>query len=771
MLQMQELIAKSIRDFKEGSIVKGRILEIRPREVLVDIGYKSEGAIPLSEFDDIETLQVGDEVEVLLERLENDEGMVVLSKEKAAYNQNWEQDRRRSFHGDGLIKGKVKAVVKGGLMVNIGVEAFLPGSQIDIIPPKDLQQFVGNTYDFKIVKINDDRKNVVLSRRELIEQERCEKRQKFLEGVKIGDTVKGAVKNLTDFGAFIDLDGMDGLLHITDMTWGRLGHPSELLKVGQELEVVVLDINREKERVSLGLKQTQKNPWDEIEERFPVGRRSKARSRTSCPTARSSKSRKASKVSSTSPNFPGPSASRARPTCSPSARKSKPSCSASTRRSRRSRSACASSNPIRGTRSRRHRYPIGSQVKGKVRNLTAYGAFVELEEGIDGMIHVSDMSLDAQDQSPDPKSSRRATKSKPWSSTSTRQNQRISLGIKQLDEDPWKEIDAQYKIGDLVKGKVSKIASFGAFVAAARATSTASSTSRRLSEDHVDKVKDVPQGRPGNRSPRHQGGQGRAPHRSLDQGRELQRRRHQERSRGIRQSPSRRRHGRPRAGLRGGRGRISPRRRQEEVSPTARRAPILSQSEERSKTVLVASGNKVVVGAEFGVLLRIGRRFGICHLAHQLDKPGQRSHLIPMRVGFEVAQHRVAFAIGLLESIERSLVIAEAAEDEGGKVGRQIIVPLGTRFEFGKAFVRAFPLAGAAVGMAKIAEQPGGPAAQFVGAAKRSYSAIAASHSNPNCQWMNASNRWASAELESSSSARRAAASERGRICRGGTSP
>src|SRR3984885_11629546 len=261
MTEMQELIAKSLRDFKEGSIVKGRILEVRPREVLVDIGYKSEGVIPLSEFDDVENLEVGDEVDVLLERLENDEGMVVLSKEKAAYRQNWNKIAA-VFAGDGLIKGKVKAVVKGGLMVNIGVEAFLPASQIDIIPPKDLQQFVGNTYDFKIVKINDDRKNVVLSRRELIEQERSEKRQKFLDGVKIGSTVHGTVKNLTDFGAFIDLDGMDGLLHITDMTWGRLGHPSELLKIGQEVDVVVLDINKEKERVSLGLKQTQKNPWD-----------------------------------------------------------------------------------------------------------------------------------------------------------------------------------------------------------------------------------------------------------------------------------------------------------------------------------------------------------------------------------------------------------------------------------------------------------------------------------------------------------------------------
>src|SRR5256884_9717278 len=238
MVQMQDLLAKSFRDFREGSIVKGRVLEIRPREVLVDIGYKSEGIIPSAEFDNIDTLEVGDEVDVLLERLENDEGMVVLSKEKAAYRQNWNKIAS-VYEGDGLIKGKVKSVVKGGLMANIGVEAFLPGSQIDIVPPKDLQQFVGNTYDFKIVKINDERKNVVLSRREIIEQERAEKRARFLETVKVGDTVRGTVKNLTDFGAFIDLDGMDGLLHITDMTWGRLTHPSELLKIGQSLDVVV----------------------------------------------------------------------------------------------------------------------------------------------------------------------------------------------------------------------------------------------------------------------------------------------------------------------------------------------------------------------------------------------------------------------------------------------------------------------------------------------------------------------------------------------------
>src|SRR5437773_10221160 len=208
--------------------------------------------IPITEFDDVDSLEVGDEVDVLLESLENDEVMVVLSKEKAAYRQN-SNKIASVFQGDGLIKGKVKSVVKGGLMLTIGVEAFVPASQIDVVPPKDLQQFVGNTYDFKIVKINDDRKNVVLSRRELIEQERSVKREKFMEGVKIGDKVQGTVNNLTDFGAFIDLDGMDGLLHITDKTCDRLGDTSELLKVCQQLEVVVLDMNKAQECVSVGL--------------------------------------------------------------------------------------------------------------------------------------------------------------------------------------------------------------------------------------------------------------------------------------------------------------------------------------------------------------------------------------------------------------------------------------------------------------------------------------------------------------------------------------
>jgi small subunit ribosomal protein S1 len=487
MTEMQELIAKSLRDFKEGSIVKGRVLEIRPREVLVDIGYKSEGVIPASEFDDMGDVEVGDEVEVLLEKLENEDGMVVLSKEKAAHKQNWDKIVK-VFEGDGLIKGKVKAVVKGGLTVNIGVEAFLPGSQIDIVPPKDLQQFVGNTYDFKIVKINDERKNVVLSRREIIEQERAEKRARFLETVKLGDTVKGVVKNLTDFGAFIDLDGMDGLLHITDMTWGRLTHPSELLKIGQEIDVVVLDINKEKERVSLGLKQTQRNPWDKIEERFPVGATVHGKVTNLVPYGAFVEIEEGveglihvSELSWTK-RITRPSDVLSQGQLIEAVvlgvNKEEQKISLGVRQ--------LEPNPWDVIE---HKYVIGSRVKGKIRNMTAYGAFVELEEGIDGMIHVSDLSWTRKINHPS-EVLKKNDEVEAIVLDIDKVNQRISLGVKQLDSDPWKEIDQKYKIGDLVHGKVTKLASFGAFVQLQDDIDGLVHISQ-LSEEHVAKVKDV----------------------------------------------------------------------------------------------------------------------------------------------------------------------------------------------------------------------------------------------------------------------------------------
>ena len=487
MIQMQDVMSKPMPDFREGSIVKGRILEIRPREVLVDVGYKSEGVIPLTEFEEADSLEVGDEVDVLLERLENEDGMVVLSKEKAAYRQNWNKIVG-VFEGDGLIKGKVKSVVKGGLMVNIGVEAFLPASQIDVVPPKDLQQFVGNTYDFKIVKLNDDRKNVVLSRREVIEQERSEKRQKFMEGVNVGDRVTGTVKNITDFGAFIDLDGMDGLLHVTDMTWGRLGHPSELLKVGQQLEVVVLDINKEKERVSLGLKQTQKNPWDQIEERFPAGQRIRGKITNLVPYGAFVEIEEGveglihvSELSWTKRIM--------RPSDILSVGQEVEAVVLGVNKEEQKISLGLRQLEPNPWDEIEKKFTIGSTVKGKIRNMTAYGAFVELEEGIDGMIHVSDLSWTRKINHPS-EMFKKGDEVEAVVIDIDKVNQRISLGIKQLAEDPWKTIDEKYKIGDLVKGKVTKLASFGAFVQLQDDIDGLVHISQ-LSEDHVAKVKDV----------------------------------------------------------------------------------------------------------------------------------------------------------------------------------------------------------------------------------------------------------------------------------------
>jgi len=482
---LADLIAGSFRELSEGSIVKGKILEIKPQVILVDIGYKSEGAIPSNEFED-EDIQVGDEVEVLLERLENDEGMVVLSKEKAAHRQNWEKIYN-VFKDGGLVKGKVKSVVKGGLMVNVGVEAFLPGSQIDIIPPKDLNEYVGKVFEFKIVKINDERKNIVLSRREVIEAERAEQRQKFLDGVTPGDKVIGIVKNITDFGAFVDLNGMDGLLHITDMSWGRLNHPSEMLGIGQKIEVQILEVNREKERVSLGLKQLQNNPWENIEARYPVGQRVRGKVTKLVAYGAFVEVEEGveglvhvSELSWTK--------RIARPSDVLTVGQEIEASVLGINKEERKISLGVRQLDTNPWDDIDARYPIGTQMKRAVRNLTAYGAFVELEEGIDGMIHVSDLSWTRKINHP----SELLKKGQEVDAVVLgidKANQRISLGMKQLDTDPWSTIDTRFKVGDVVKGRVAKIASFGAFVELEDDIDGLVHISQ-ISEDRIEKVKD-----------------------------------------------------------------------------------------------------------------------------------------------------------------------------------------------------------------------------------------------------------------------------------------
>jgi len=476
-----------MQNFREGTIVKGRIIERRPREVMVDIGYKSEGAIDLNEFSSTDDLAIGQEIEVLLERLENEDGQVILSRQKAAHKQNWDKIVKLSEAGK-TVQGLVKGIVKGGLMVDVGVEAFLPSSQIDINPPKNLREFLGQTLECRIVKLNEDRKNVVLSRRELIEEERNEKRAKLLSHLDKGAKVKGRVKNLTEFGAFVDLDGLDGLLHVTDMTWGRLGHPSELLQTGQEIEVLVLEIDKERLRVSLGLKQMSENPWDKIAEKYPVNLKVRGKITSLVPYGAFIQLE------------PGVEGLVHVSELSWTRRIARPSDILQEGQEIDAIVITVSKEEQKLSLSVRHlepnpweeihlRYPVGRPVKGVVRNTTAYGAFVELEEGIDGMIHVSDMSWTRK-----PAHASEVVKKGDTVDAQVlgidKANQRISLGLKQLAEDPWKQVENRFKIGQMVKGTISKVASFGAFVQLEGELDGLVHISQ-ISEERVAKVKDV----------------------------------------------------------------------------------------------------------------------------------------------------------------------------------------------------------------------------------------------------------------------------------------
>ena len=487
MTNFETLLSQSMQNFKEGTIVKGRIIERRPREVMVDIGYKSEGAIDLNEFSSADDLAIGQEIEVLLERLENEDGQVILSRQKAAHKQNWDKILKLSEAGK-TVKGLVKGIVKGGLMVDVGVEAFLPSSQIDINPPKNLREFLGQTLECRIVKLNEDRKNVVLSRRELIEEERNEKRSKLLSHLDKGAKVKGRVKNLTEFGAFVDLDGLDGLLHVTDMTWGRLGHPSEMLQTGQEIEVIVLEIDKERLRVSLGMKQMSENPWDKIAEKYPVNLKVRGKITSLVPYGAFIQLE------------PGVEGLVHVSELSWTRRINRPSDVLQDGQEIDAIVISVSKEEQKLSLSVRHleanpweeihlRYPVGRPVKGIVRNTTAYGAFVELEEGIDGMIHVSDMSWTR-------KPAHASELLKKGDSVEAQvlgidqANQRISLGLKQLAEDPWKQVETRFKIGQMVKGTVSKVASFGAFIQLEGELDGLVHISQ-ISEERVAKVKDV----------------------------------------------------------------------------------------------------------------------------------------------------------------------------------------------------------------------------------------------------------------------------------------
>ena len=402
MPSMDELLQGTVKsDFVEGSIIPGTIVEKRNDGALVDIGYKAEGFVPAGEFSKWNDVKVGDTIDVFLEEIENENSMPGISLSKACAIKAWNRITDECGEGS-VVKGLMKHRVKGGIIVDIdGVEAFLPGSQIDIGPVRNMDDFIGKEFDVKILKINSERRNIVVSRRELLEESLRDRRSNLLKEMEIGQLRSGVVKNITDFGAFIDLGGVDGLLHITDMSWGRISHPSELLEVGQPVEVVILDIDYNKERVSLGYKQKSQNPWEAVEEK----------------------------------------------------------------------------------------YPVGSRIHGKVRNMTSYGAFVEIENDIDGMIHVSDMSWTRKINNPN-------EVLKPGQEVEAiildinPEQQRISLGLKQTESDPWENIDKLYAVGDVVTGKVTKITAFGAFIELSHKIDGLIHISQ-ISKEHVDKVKDV----------------------------------------------------------------------------------------------------------------------------------------------------------------------------------------------------------------------------------------------------------------------------------------
>ena len=485
---MEEAMSQSQTSFVAGQIVKGTIIEIRSKEIMVDIGYKSEGSVPTNEFEDLEEdLKIGDQVDVLIIQLEDREGMVVLSHEQAIFKQNWDNIRAICEEG-GRIKGRIKAAVKGGLIVNIGVEAFLPSSQIDVNTPADLDGLVGQAFEFKVVKLNLERQNIVLSRRELLEEERSEQRAQLLGEMVPGDVRKGTVKNLTDFGAFIDLNGLDGLLHVTDMSWGRITHPSQLLIVGQELEVVVLDINKETERVSLGLKQKQENPWENIDDKYPIGEKVSGKVVNLMPYGAFVELE------------PGVEGLVHVTELSWTKRINKPSevlkaddeieaIVLGINRDEQKISLGVRQLDTNPWDLAQEKYPVGSKVTGKIRNLTSYGAFMGLEEGLDAMIHVSDISWTRKINHPS-EVLKKGMEVEAEVLEVDRDNQRISAGMKQLAEDPWETIDNYYKVGDLVKGKVSKLASFGAFVGLEHDIDGLVHISQ-VSEERIDKIKNA----------------------------------------------------------------------------------------------------------------------------------------------------------------------------------------------------------------------------------------------------------------------------------------
>ena len=486
---MDELLKNSgsTNAFNKGKIVEGTIVAKRPDGALVDIGYKAEGFIPASEFLKFDEANVGDKIDVYLEEIENRNNMPELSLEKANSIKAW--NRITTEYGEGhVVKGFMRHRVKGGIMVDVeGFPAFLPGSQLDVGPVRNMEDYIGKEFDVKIIKINQDRRNIVVSRRELLEESLRDQRSKLLAEMKVDELRKGVVKNITDFGAFIDLGGVDGLLHITDISWGRISHPSEVLQVGQEIEVVIIGIDKEKERVSLGLKQKTRNPWDDVVAKYPKGSRVTGKVVNIMPygafveietgveglihVSEMSWTKRVSKASDVL--SVGEEVEAVVLDIDRDSRK----ISLGLRQKER--------NPWEVLA---EKYPVGRRITGKVRNMTSYGAFVEIENDIDGMIHVSDMSWTRKINNPN-EVLKQGQEVEAVILDINPEQQRISLGLKQAESDPWANINDLYKIGDVVTGKVTKITTFGAFIELTHKIDGLVHISQ-ISKDRVEKVKD-----------------------------------------------------------------------------------------------------------------------------------------------------------------------------------------------------------------------------------------------------------------------------------------
>jgi small subunit ribosomal protein S1 len=451
-----------VQDFTPGAILKGRVSSVVGDDFVVELGLKSEGVLDRTEFDEPENVQIGLEVRVLLEDVEGDTGLVKISKRKADRIINWEAIMKSKKEGD-PVGGKVTKKIKGGLLVDIGVPVFLPASQVDIRRPGEISDWIGRHIDAVILKIDEERRNIVISRRKLIEQQREELKRKTLDSLSIGQVIKGTVKNIADFGAFIDLGGIDGLLHITDMSWGRVNHPTDMLKIDQEIEVKVLSIDKDKEKIALGLKQKDASPWENIEQKYPVGSVHEASVVNIMSYGAFCKLEEGveglvhiSEMSWTKRiNHPSEVVTQDQKVKVKvlEINKDKQEISLGMKQ--------VEENPWERVA---EKYPPGSVVEGKVRNIANYGAFVEIEEGIDGLLHVSDLSWTKKIGHPS-EVLKKGENVRAVVLSVDQEKQRIALGLKQMQEDPWTTvIPANYRPGMVVKGHVTKIANFGVFV-------------------------------------------------------------------------------------------------------------------------------------------------------------------------------------------------------------------------------------------------------------------------------------------------------------------